>query len=238
MKKIELILVFVVLLASCKKEDEKIKEVPDDLIQDVSFPTLVDSLKQKLPENMDILGVSPQLFNATVEKRIILIKESPVYVMFLSESAVLRNTLGWYSYDKANPPKTFDDFKWYLAFPNISGEQEGGSLKPGDMVQLGSQPFKAGTVIGFYLIVNGWKDGTIDYNNNIFFTDYYLSKNPSYQQHVLFKERTTSQIVLGFEDLGLFLPTDKDYNDIVIMVTDNKDGKVASSFDISQMLVK
>jgi hypothetical protein len=89
-------------------------------------------------------------------------------------------------------------------------------------------------VIGFFLVADGWKDGTIDYSNPTYYTDANL--NPGREQrHILFKDSYSHYLVVGFEDdnVGLF-----DYNDVFFAVSDNNDGYEATSFDLSKVIVK
>jgi hypothetical protein len=119
-------------------------------------------------------------------------------------------------------------------FPNISKIGEGGLLELGYTVQLGTEKFPAGTVIGFFLISSGWGDGKINYDRNTYYTNYNLNAGAG-QMHILFKNSYSRYLVMGFEDN---LNGAHDYNDILFAVSDNNSGFEATSFDLSKVYSK
>lgn len=233
-----IVVYFILALAvftSCKKEEEKIKEVPDDITRVKMDTVLYTRIVELFPNSVNAVNSLPTLFSDTVQKRIVLTRESEVYVIFISEGAKFRNTLGWYSYLPSKPPTSASEIEKNIVFPNVSGEGEGGLLKEGDMVKLGTGKFPAGTVISFFLISDGWKNGTIEYANPTYYTDYNLNSSTR-QQHILFREKEGGSLVLTFEDSDYNeISTDKDYNDILLNVTDNKDGYKIISFDLEKI---
>ena len=229
--------ILLFLFWGCKKEI-LIDEVPANISQVKPVENVVDSLLVFLPERTNILLDNPELISDTVQKNVVLEKEANVYVTFIDEGAQFRNTLCWYSYNKSNPPLKIGDIIGNVLFPNISKKGEGGQLEPGYTLQLGTEKFPAGTVIGFFLVQNGWNDGTIDYSKPTFYTNYNL--NPAgKQQHILFKNVYSRYLIMGFEDLGITSttePADKDYNDVLFSITDNAAGFEATSFDLSHVI--
>lgn len=228
-------LLFAVLLTACEKD--KIDEVPEDIKYLKPCTDLADSLRIHLPESENILINNAALFSDTIQKNIVLTKESEIYVTFIDEAASYLNTLCWYSYNNTQPPLAKSAIASSVVFPNISKTGEGGQLEPGYTVKLGSGKFPAGTVIGFFLVINGWNDGVINYNNQTFFTNYELNENGK-QQHVLFKESYFDYILIGFEDMVFEDSSDNDFNDIIFSVSDNKNGTESTSFDLSKVLKK
>ncbi len=235
MKKAFFIPVLFLLIVGCEKE--KINEVPDNITYLKPCTDLADSLRIHLPESENILVSNAEFFSDTIQKNIVLTKESEVYVTFIDEGASFRNSLCWYSYNNLQPPLGTNDISGNVVFPNISKTGEGGQLEPGYTIQLGTGKFPAGTVIGFFLVINGWEDGIINYDNTTFYTNYNLNISNN-QQHVLFKDSYFEYILLGFEDMIFDENSDKDYNDIVFSVSDNNDGLEATSFDLSKVLKK
>jgi hypothetical protein len=226
----------ITLFVGCKKEKEEvIAEVPEEIIRTELDPILYPQIAELFPDSKNALINYPQLFNDTIQKNIVLTEESEVYITFVAEKATYKNTVGWYSYTPGNAPKTTADVNIHLLFPNVSAKGEGGELIEGDMLQLGDKKFPKGTVIGFFLIVNGWKDGTIRYGNQTHYTDYCMNLGEK-QQHVLFKEKDGKNIILGFEDMS-YEAADKDYNDILFIISDNKNGFESIFFDLKKMLV-
>jgi hypothetical protein len=115
----------------------------------------------------------------------------------------------------------------HVLFPDVSHTV----LKPGNRLKLGEGKFAAGTVIGFFLIVGGWQDGTIDYDKPKIYTDQKFNPNQA-QQHILFEEKTCGDMVLAFEDLaGDPATSDQDFNDILFTVSDNNDDKINTAFE-------
>jgi hypothetical protein len=157
-----------------------------------------------------------------------------VYVTFIDEFTDKKNSLFWYSYNLSDPPSGISDIKGDLIFPNLSKIGEGGLLESGATVQLGTGKFPAGTVIGFYIIANGWNDGTIRYSNPTYYTNYSFN-NGGEQFHVLFKNSYSHYLVMGFEDN---VNPGRDYNDVLFAVSDNIEGNEATSFDLNKVVVK
>jgi hypothetical protein len=232
MKFKHLIPIFLLVFFGCKKET--INQLPDNITKIDSVEHLVDSLQVVLPEDGNALISSPELFADTIQKKIVLKKESKVYVTFIDEAAEYKNTLCWYSFNKLQPPTKASDVKGSVLFPNISKAGEGGLLEAGYTVQLGTETFPAGTVIGFYLVADGWKDGTIEYSNPTYYTDNNLNVGGE-QRHLLFKDTYSHYLVIGFEDYPV---SPYDYNDVFFAVTDNLEGYEASSFDLSKVIIK
>jgi hypothetical protein len=232
MKFKHLIPILLLVFFGCKKEI--INQLPDNITKLKPVANLVDSLKVILPEEGNAVLSGPEFFSDTIQKKIVLKKESKVYVTFIDATAYYKNTLCWYSYNKLQPPLNVSDVKGNVLFPNISKVGNGGLLEAGYTVQLGTESFPAGTVIGFYLVADGWKDGTIAYGNPTYYTDNNLNAGGE-QRHVLFKDTYSHYLVVGFEDypLGPF-----DYNDVFFAVTDNLEVYEASSFDLSKVIIK
>jgi hypothetical protein len=237
MKNLLFITILIISFISCEKD--KIDEVPDNISILKPVPQLVDSLEAYFPDNESTLIAYPSLFSDTCQKNIVLKKDSEVYVTFMDEGAGLKNSLCWYSYTKSkSAPLKVADIKGHLLFPNISKVGEGGQLESGYTLQLGTEMFSAGTVIGFFLVQDGWQGGTIDYSHPTFYTDYYLN-TAGRQQHILFKDSYFKYVLIGFEDMEFDnIRTDKDFNDIIFSVTDNKKGIEATSFDLSHVIIK
>jgi hypothetical protein len=217
---------------------DKIDELPTNITYLKPYEFLADSLKAIFPENEDFLVTNPDFFSDAYQRDIVLLKESKVFVTFIDEGASFKNTLCWYSYNKSQPPSQLTEITKNVLFPNISKKDEGGLLEPGYTLQLGLGTFPAGTVISFCLILKGWEDGTINYNNPSHYTDNHFNTG-SMQQHILFKKESLGYLVLGFEDISLLdAECDKDFNDILFAISDNNEGYEATSFDLSRVSVK
>ena len=223
--KTKLALSIVVLLAmgGCR-HNLPIDQVPDDIIASVPCPTLYSRILELFPEHVKVKD--DQLFSPATQKQIVLTKESELFVTYLSEGAGYRNTFGWYSYDKNSPPTSASDLTLNILFPDVSRFV----LTPGNRLKIGDGTFKAGTVVGFFLIVGGWEEGHINHDRPKVYTDFKFNPDGS-QQHVLFQEKTCGDIVLAFEDLPLDGVSDRDFNDMLFTVSDNNSDKVNTAFD-------
>jgi hypothetical protein len=228
---------FLLMLLGCEKQ--KISELPDNIYILKPIANIVDTLRAILPESRNVYLRIPELFADASQKNIILTKESNVYVTFVDQITGNKNSLCWYSYTNSQPPTKSGDINGNLLFPNITKVSEGGVLEPGYSLQLGTQKFPAGTVIGFFLVVNGWKNGTIDYSKLTHYTNFNFNEGGK-QQHVLFKNAYSQSIVLGFEDgdIANNPNCDKDFNDVLFSISDNLEGFEATSFDLTNIFVR
>ncbi len=168
-----------------------------------------------LPERVNVPVVHPEYF-LNEARELEVTDKTKVYVTFLSEGAGYRNTLGYYYYDKNDPPKSVFDLNKKVIFPNASAQGSGGDLEPGNTMKLLGE-FDENTVIGFYLISNGW-DGT-KITDGIYSQYTIPGFNPStVQQSIIFYEQGCSSLVMAFEDIAL-PGGDKDFNDAIFMIT-------------------
>jgi hypothetical protein len=195
--------------------------VPDDIIPTEPCATLMQAIAGFLPPMQNAMVLRPQLFDPANNLQVVTKEETPVYVVFIHEVASWKNSFGYYAYPADNPPQNVEELQKHIVFPNVSLVNEGGGLKPGDMVQLGDKSFAANTVIGFFLVAQGWANGQMVEGVYTHYTDkgFNIDQN---QQHVLFIETTCNDLVLAFEDIKVN-SSDKDFNDIILVVKDNPD---------------
>ena len=214
--------------------------VPPNVIPTKPCATLYSHIMSLFPEMHNNLQTYDKIFfsNDTISKRLVLTKASEVYVTFIGEGAGWKNTLGYYTYNESSPPTTSTDVTQHILIPNISGTGSGGGLDAGDMVQVGTGKFPAGTVISFYLVSIGFDSGITGSGRYTLFSDPWLNKN-NYQQHLLFVEKNCGDIVMTFEDIRQddYLPyQDNDFNDIIFTISDSRDpGKMPDSFDLTKL---
>lgn len=218
--------------------------VPDDIIPTKPCPTLLGSLAGLFPNSKDNVLAHSELFDPNNERNVVLTKEADVFITFVDEEAAYKNSLGYYTYSLDNPPTSSADFEKiekHILYPNISEVGSGGALAQGDMVKIGR--FPTGTVVGFYLITRGWRNGKVTKGEYIHYTNYEFNLG-SKQQHTLFEEGQCNELVMTFEDLSLNPPasypivSDKDFNDLIFVITDNNDPKHATAstaFDLTKL---
>jgi hypothetical protein len=217
--------------------------VPDNIIPTKPCTTLYSRIISLFPEGVNNMNRYPGLFATDIPKDIVLTKESEAYITFVDEGAGWKNSLGYYTYNVSNPPKSINDLEKHILFENVSQVNEGGGLNSGDMLQIGTGKFPTGTVIGFYLIAQGWKNGLVGNGRYTHYTD--IQFNPgNHQQHTLFVESSCNDLVMTFEDIDKddhLSYQDYDYNDILFVISDNKDPnhKTANTaFDLSKIPIK
>ncbi|HET9487687.1 MAG TPA: DUF4114 domain-containing protein [Chryseosolibacter sp.] len=224
--------VLLLLTLACN-DDEKFKEVPpvpEDIFHIDLCPTLVDNVTSLFPESRDNEAKYSDLFADGTQQRIVLTKDTDVYVSFVSEAATIGNVLGYYIYNSSSTPGSSEDIEKQLIFPNVDNAY----LTAGDTRKLGTQ-LKSGTVIGFFLIVGGYRNDGVYFKKPTFYTDRNWNAEQS-KQHVLFKESECGAIVVGFEDKNSSTG-DKDYNDVIFTVSDNTNGQENTSFDVQNVVV-
>jgi hypothetical protein len=214
-------------------DDEKFVEVPQkpgDIFHIDLCPTLLQNANALFPESQDNQAKYEQLFNDGSQQRIVLTQDAEIYVSFVAEGATIGNVLGYYIYNSSNTPGSPEEIQKELIFPNIDNSV----LNSGDTRKLGSSEFKAGTVIGFFLIVGGYRNDGVYLKRPTSYTDHNWNRDQA-KQHVLYQESECGSIIVGFEDKST-ATADKDYNDIIFMVSDNRDNEATTSFDLQNVV--
>lgn len=228
------IFVIILLLTSFACEDEDVYRettpVPEDIFNIDLCPTLLSNVTKLFPESQNNQEKYANLFADGTQQRIVLTKDTDVYVSFVTEAATIGNVLGYYIYNSSSPPGSSEAIDKQLIFPNVDNVY----LKPGDTRRLGNTQLKAGTVVGFFLIVGGYRNDGVYFKRPTFYTDQAWNADGA-RQHVLFEESECGAIVVGFEDKNSNT-ADKDYNDIIFTVSDNIDNKENTSFDVQNVV--
>lgn len=208
--------------------------VPDDVEPTEPCESLMANISEMFPESVDVRKIYDDLFSDTAILSIHVTEETPVYVSFIDEGAGWRNTFGYYTYTEDNPPQSIEEIDHHIVFPNVSGIGEGGGLDYGDRVQLGDGSFPAGTVIGFYIVAQGWKNGLTVDGVYTHYTDRQFNIDQA-QQSTLFVSSECDDIVLTFEDIKVSSSScDHDFNDIILTIKDSKDmGMPNTRLDVS-----
>lgn len=224
--------IFLLLSLACKDEEvfTKITPVPEDIFQIDLCPTLITNVTALFPESKNNQEKYAQLFSGDSQQRIVLTKDTDLYVSFVAEAANIGNVLGYYVYNTSSTPASSEDLDKQIIFPNVDNSY----LSPGDSRKLGTTQLKAGTVIGFFLIVGGYRNDGVYFKRPTFYTDKNWNTDQN-KQHVLFIEEECGAIIIGFEDKN-FATTDKDYNDIIFTVSDNISNLENTSFDVQNVV--
>lgn len=232
--KARILCIGLLLLSFACKDDEVFKEVtpvPDDIFNIELCPTLLSNVTSLFPESKNNQEKYAELFSdGGSQQRIVLTKDTDVYVSFVTEAATIGNVLGYYIYNQSSEPGSSEAIDKQLIFPNIDNAY----LAPGDSRRLGNTKLKAGTVIGFFLIVGGYRNDGVYFKRPTFYTNQEWNTDRA-KQHVLFRENECGAIVVGFED-KISTTADKDFNDIIFTVSDNMDKLENTSFDIQNVV--
>lgn len=210
--------------------------VPNNIEPTSPCKTLMSGISAEFPETVDVRNIHKDLFSDTAQLCIKVLEETPVFISFIDEGAGWRNTFGYYAYPANNPPTSVNDLEKHIVFPNVSKTGEGGGLSYGDRVQLGTGNFPAGTVIGFFIVAQGWKNGIAVDGIYTHYTDRKFNINQE-QQSTLFVSSNCDDIVLTFEDIMTSKNfCDHDFNDIILTIKDTRDMEVPNKkLDISRL---
>lgn len=212
--------------------------VPDGIIPTEPCSSIKDNISDIFSEGVDIRELHKELFYAKDQLNIFIEEETELYITFIDEGANWKNTFGYYTYSADNPPTNKSEIEHHIIFPNASKIGSGGGLEYGDQVQIGSEPFPAGTVVGFYLTLSGWYNGmTVEgvYNN---YTDTKFNIS-ELQQATLFSNDNCGAWILTFEEKRqTHYLCDHDFNDLVVTIQDNNNGEPNSKISSTGMTTK
>jgi hypothetical protein len=220
----------LIVFCACEEKEkivEVVDEVPKDVFQVQLCETLNTTVMSMLSESSNASEKHPALFSESAQGQIVLTRESDVFISYVTESASVPSTLGFYSYTGGGPSSP-DDVDREVAFPHVSSAV----LSPGDSRRLGH--FPAGTIIGFFLVVGGYHDNTVNWSKPTYWTNYSWNDG-GFRQHVLFTESKCNNIVMAFEDKNINTGSDKDFNDIVFIISDNDDNTASTAFETSSI---
>lgn len=186
-----------------------------DLISS-EFLSMIDA---NLSENMSVTKSNPKYLSLTNVNTLNITEDADVWITFVHESTSMKNSLGFYTFDLKNPPSKITDINSLnIVFPNISYVGSGGGLISGDKVKLGR--FKAGTGIGFALLVNSFTSkSTFESNNYIYYSHDVL--NVEAKRHIIMlNDLKTNRIIFSFEDTNRQNGSyDQDFNDAIFFAS-------------------
>ncbi len=190
---------------------------PDNEIID---PQFLADINASFPESVPM---NPSYISNTNEHDFKLTEACDVWVVFVSEGAGYKNTLGYYTYDLNNPPASPNDIdSGMVIYPNTSFTGSGGGLATGNKVYLGQ--FPGGTGIGFFLKANAFNNGTVGnglftyYSNPAFNPESNVNKK---KHNVVLVDPARDLFLMGFEDLKRDSGSDEDFNDALFIVKAN-----------------
>lgn len=202
---------------------------PDGMEEDIEVCSslLPNIYANVLPERENAMELHPEFFDNPI-KNITVTEETELYLTFIDEGAGFKNVLGYYTYQEGNVPTSEEQLDKIVIFPNASAQGSGGQLIRGNTMRLlGS--FEPGTVISFFVIANGWRNGQITDGLYTQHTDIDFNMSGR-QQSLIFYDATCNSTVIAFEDITV--PNgDNDFNDAIFEITaSNPNALDTSSF--------
>lgn len=196
--------------------------VPDYLEpqNDIIDSDFLADINATFPESQPI---NPVFLNAINDYDFKLTLECDVWITFVHEGAGYKNILGYYTYNLDNPPASSSQItNGRIIYPNVSYQGSGGGLHTGNKVYLGT--FPANTGIGFFLIADGFRNGTLTGGYAVYYSNpaFNPESDPSKKKHsVIAVDMIRKYFLMGFEDLNRVTGSDHDFNDALFLVKAN-----------------
>ena len=190
--------------------------------RDIISSDMLSRINSSLPEYQSVPLNHSNYLASNTNNSALITQQADVWMTFIHEGAGNRNSIGYYAYNKNNPPQTVGDItNIKIVFPNFSYRNSGGGMVSGDKVYLGS--FGPDTIIGFVLLSNAFDitSSSVGNGSNQFYSISGLNPetNPSLQKHnVALWDYPTQKLIIGFEDLNRN-GGDNDFNDAIFSVS-------------------
>ncbi|HQF28648.1 MAG TPA: LruC domain-containing protein [Bacteroidia bacterium] len=190
--------------------------------RDIISSDMLSRINSSLPEYQSVPLNHSNYLASNTNNSALITQQADVWMTFIHEGAGNRNSIGYYAYNKNNPPQSVGDItNIKIVFPNFSYRNSGGGMVSGDKVYLGS--FGPDTIIGFVLLSNAFDitSSSVGNGSNQFYSISGLNPetNPSLQKHnVALWDYPTQKLIIGFEDLNRN-GGDNDFNDAIFSVS-------------------
>lgn len=203
---------------------------PDGMEEDrvICSSLLPNIYANVLPEGQNAMQLHPEFFDNPV-KNLTVTEETELYLTFVDEGAGYKNVLGYYTYEEGTVPTLEEQLDKIVIFPNTSAQGSGGELIKGNTMRL-LGTFEPGTVISFFVISNGWRNGQITDGLYSQHTDIPFNLSGR-QQSLIFHDVTCGSTVIAFEDITV--PNgDNDFNDAIFEISASN----PNALDITSMI--
>lgn len=211
-------------------------------ITEVVSNELLSEIDTNLPGGITVVDKHPEWIR---KSDIYTADNCTINLTFVTEGAGYKNALGYYVYDKNNPPNRFADVsEIFIVLPNASLNNKGGKLNAGDTMELvysatttvinnknfvdiADYTFPAGKGIGFVCFANGWKlngssNAYVNVNRFMYSSDPSLNPESTsdLKHHAINFQSSVEndKIIYGFEDLRRDYYSDDDFNDLIYYI--------------------
>jgi LruC domain-containing protein len=196
--------------------------VPQNLLHDAMPADFLLRISTTLPEQRALPVSHPDYINDSNQLNIKIDALADIWVTFVAEGAGYLNSLGFFTYPVGQPPATVNDITTMkIIFPNASLSGSGGGLHAGDKLYLGRYP--AGTMIGWFMVSNGWNGGAVGTGYGRYFSLPNLNpeSSTSLRQHsILVWDGQFQKLMFAFEDINRSSGgCDQDFNDVIFYAT-------------------
>lgn len=207
--------------------------VPSYLTASDNIPSsLLDDINASLPEYKRLPLSHPQYLANESDINLDVKENCEIWVSFVHEGAGWLNSLGYYTYPTGSVPSVAQAIRdRTIIFPNVSLLNSGGGLVSGNKVQLQyldpmtktfSSTFPAGVTVGWFLVAQGWKNGTVGSGVYTHYSDVEYNQEPDAdlrKHNVMLYDQARQLLVMGFEDVRRDKGSDEDFNDAVFYAT-------------------
>ena len=204
--------------------------VPQGLTRETITADFLARVNATLPEYRPLMTYHPDYLIDTNQLNVKIDELADVWVTFVFEGAGYMNSLGYFTYPVGTPPaKVADITKMTIIFPNASFSNGstpfagGGGLVSGDTLYIGR--FPAGTMIGWFMVANGWNGSAVGSGYGRYFSLNNLNPEAtaSLKQHsILVWDSQAQKLLFSFEDTNRATSgCDHDFNDVVFYATIN-----------------
>lgn len=187
-------------------------------------PSLVNNFLSTFISRQNAIETHPDLFDSSASN-VSFTANTDMTISFLFEEASNSNVMGYFVYPTNQPPTSPNDIKDYvILFPNVRTDADGSGqtgLVRGDKICIDG--LSAGTSMGFFVVVNGWKNNELSIGRGhpfIFsFPDFNKVEGADelQQKSLLLHDEASGNLVITFEALA-GSASDNDYEDAALVL--------------------
>ncbi len=184
----------------------------------------------------------PEKGKITIKTNAEGVTSTDLYAYFEHVGATYYNTIGWYKIVKG-----YEEDADYIkkSVTNVNGtikaaniiytDVQNTNIPVKELKKIGT--FNVGDEIGFFIIPRNKKDQSKDFTTNLAaevrFTTVKPSSGLEQRQSQIILSGICNSLMVGFEDISKKSDSDRDYNDVIFSITDNKETLRISTIETS-----